>query len=151
MGSAAVATPGCGAGADFPHSAASVAGASGNARRAAAAAPTMAPAPRLRRRFLRESDMAVLLKSEVCVGSYLNALRRKINSNSIGRAVAWRLVSGFAATARNAQRVTALHGAVARQDVEIAKMLLERGADPNTRQERGHKELAEWLAERKKT
>src|SRR5216683_701505 len=83
MGSAAVATPGCGAG-EFPHSAASVAGASGNARRAGAAAPTMAPAPRLRRRFLRESDMAVLLKrtrtvpSTKSLRSYLNALRHEI-------------------------------------------------------------------------
>src|SRR5712692_11197404 len=83
MGSAAVATPGCGAG-EFPHSAASVAGASGNARRAGAAAPTMAPAPRLRRRFLRESAMAVLLKrtrtvpSTKSLRSYLNALRHEI-------------------------------------------------------------------------
>jgi hypothetical protein len=38
---------------------------------------------------------------------------------------------------RNAQRVTSLHGAVARRDVEIVKMLLERGADPNAPQERG--------------
>jgi uncharacterized protein len=39
--------------------------------------------------------------------------------------------------ARNAQKVTALHGATARRDVEIVQMLLEAGADPNARQERG--------------
>jgi len=39
--------------------------------------------------------------------------------------------------ARNAQKVTALHGAVARRDVEIVKVLLEAGADANARQERG--------------
>src|SRR5439155_15079405 len=39
--------------------------------------------------------------------------------------------------AQNEQRVTALHAAVARHDVEIVKMLLERGADPNAQQERG--------------
>jgi ankyrin repeat protein len=41
------------------------------------------------------------------------------------------------AAARNAQKVTALHGAVARRDVEIVRMLLEAGADANARQERG--------------
>src|SRR5712664_129094 len=40
-------------------------------------------------------------------------------------------------SARNAQKVTALHGAVARRDVEIVRMLLEAGADANARQERG--------------
>src|SRR5216683_5546481 len=84
MGSAAVAAPGCGADGEFPHSAASVAGASGKPCRAGAAAPTMAPAPRLRRRFLRESDMAVLLRErerfpvQGRVGSYLNALQQEI-------------------------------------------------------------------------
>ncbi len=39
--------------------------------------------------------------------------------------------------ARNAQRVTALHAAVARRDAEIVRMLLKRGADPNARQEKG--------------
>src|SRR5216684_3110586 len=84
MGSAAVAAPGCGADGEFPHSAASVAGASGKPRRAGAAAPTMAPAPRLRRRFLRESDIAVLLRErerfpvQGRVGSYLNALQQEI-------------------------------------------------------------------------
>ena len=39
--------------------------------------------------------------------------------------------------ARTVQKVTSLHGAVARRDVEIVKMLLERGADPNATQERG--------------
>src|SRR6267154_1666745 len=41
------------------------------------------------------------------------------------------------AAARNVQKVTALHGAVARRDVEIVKMLLEGGADANAKQERG--------------
>jgi uncharacterized protein len=48
--------------------------------------------------------------------------------------------------ARNAQKVTALHGAVARRDVEIVKMLLEAGADPNARQERGFAPLHDTAA-----
>jgi ankyrin repeat protein len=39
--------------------------------------------------------------------------------------------------ARNAQKVTALHGAVARRDLEIVKLVLAAGADPNACQERG--------------
>jgi uncharacterized protein len=39
--------------------------------------------------------------------------------------------------ARNPQRVTALHAAVSRRDVEIVKMLLEHGADPNALQQKG--------------
>src|SRR5712671_1915543 len=90
MGSAALATPGRAAGAEFPHSAASVAAASENPRRAGAAAPTTAPAPRLRRRFLRESGIADLLIKDANsfpssslrelparYGRYLNALRRE--------------------------------------------------------------------------
>jgi uncharacterized protein len=48
--------------------------------------------------------------------------------------------------ARNAQKVTALHGAVARRDVEIVKMLLEAGADANARQERGFAPLHDAAA-----
>lgn len=48
--------------------------------------------------------------------------------------------------ARNAQKVTALHGAVAKRDVEIVKMLLEAGADPNARQERGFTPLHDAAA-----
>jgi uncharacterized protein len=49
-------------------------------------------------------------------------------------------------SARNAQKVTALHGAVARRDLEIVKMLLEAGADPNARQERGFAPLHDAAA-----
>src|SRR6267378_6289473 len=48
--------------------------------------------------------------------------------------------------ARNAQKVTALHGAVARRDAEIVKMLLEAGAEPNARQERGFAPLHDAAA-----
>lgn len=41
------------------------------------------------------------------------------------------------AAARNAQKVTALHAAASRGDLEIVRMLLEAGADPNARQEGG--------------
>lgn len=49
-------------------------------------------------------------------------------------------------SARNTQKVTALHGAVARRDVEIVEMLLEAGADPNARQERGFAPLHDAAA-----
>src|SRR5713101_2199515 len=129
MGSAAVAPPGCGAHGEFPHSAASVAGASGKSRRAGAAAPTMAPAPRLRRRFLRESDMAILLRErerfpvQGRVGSYLNALQQEIVK-----------VSGHLGASMG-------HGWMLGRT---------RGKTPGEMAaERGHKELAEWLAGRK--
>ena len=48
--------------------------------------------------------------------------------------------------ARNAQKVTALHGAVARRDLQIVKMLLDAGADPNARQERGFAPLHDAAA-----
>jgi len=50
------------------------------------------------------------------------------------------------AAARNVQKVTALHGAVARRDVEIVKMLLEGGADANAKQERGFAPLHDAAA-----
>jgi uncharacterized protein len=48
--------------------------------------------------------------------------------------------------ARNAQHVTALHGAVVRGDADIAKLLLDHGADPNARQESGFLPLHEAAA-----
>jgi ankyrin repeat protein len=39
--------------------------------------------------------------------------------------------------ARNAQKVTALHAGASRGGAEIVKLLLEAGADPNVKQERG--------------
>jgi uncharacterized protein len=39
--------------------------------------------------------------------------------------------------ARNAQKVTALHAGASQGGAEIVKMLLEAGADPNVKQERG--------------
>jgi ankyrin repeat protein len=48
--------------------------------------------------------------------------------------------------ARNPQKVTALHAAVARRDLEIAKMLVEAGADPNARQEQGFAPLHDAAA-----
>src|SRR6266404_5450560 len=50
------------------------------------------------------------------------------------------------ASARNAQKVAALHGAVARRDVGIVRMLLDAGADPNARQERGFAPLHDAAA-----
>jgi len=40
-------------------------------------------------------------------------------------------------SSRNAQKVTALHGAVSRGDIEATKLLLDKGAEVNARQERG--------------
>jgi ankyrin repeat protein len=48
--------------------------------------------------------------------------------------------------ARNPQKVTALHGAVARRDLKIAKLLLNAGANPNARQERGFAPLHDAAA-----
>lgn len=40
-------------------------------------------------------------------------------------------------SSRNAQKVTPLHGAVSRGDIKITKLLLDKSADANARQERG--------------
>jgi ankyrin repeat protein len=45
------------------------------------------------------------------------------------------------AAARNAMRVTGLHAAAAARSVEIARMLLQRGADANARQQAGYTAL----------
>ena len=63
------------------------------------------------------------------------------------------------AVAKNAMRVAALHSAAAAQELDIVRMLLDNGADPNAQQERGYtalhaaaqhgdRELAELLLER---
>jgi uncharacterized protein len=49
-------------------------------------------------------------------------------------------------SAKNAQRVTALHGAVARRNTSLATLLLERGANPDVRQETGLAPLHEAAA-----
>ena len=49
-------------------------------------------------------------------------------------------------SASNAQRVTALHGAVARGNASLATLLLKRGANPNVRQETGLAPLHEAAA-----
>lgn len=48
--------------------------------------------------------------------------------------------------ARNAQHVTSLHAAIARQDFDLARTLLERGADANARQQAGFTPLHEAAA-----
>src|SRR5437899_5920963 len=72
MGSAAVApSGGRDMGTELPHSTSSVARASGQPRSVGAAAPTTAPVPRLRRRFLREMCMLLLLGGNCfCALSY---------------------------------------------------------------------------------
>ena len=46
-------------------------------------------------------------------------------------------------SARNAMKVTALHAAAAARQADMARMLLERGADPNARQQAGFTPLHE--------
>lgn len=49
-------------------------------------------------------------------------------------------------SARNAMKVTALHAAAAAGQAEMIRMLLERGADPNARQQAGFAPLHEAAA-----
>jgi ankyrin repeat protein len=62
-----------------------------------------------------------------------------------GRAAAARvLLDGGAdvhAVARNEMKVQPLHAAVAARDIEIVQLLLDRGADPNARQQIGYTAL----------
>jgi ankyrin repeat protein len=62
--------------------------------------------------------------------------------------VAWLLDHGANVNqaAANSQRVTALHAAVARGNVPLARMLLEHGADANVKQESGLAPLHEAAA-----
>src|SRR5712692_392110 len=95
MGSAPEALPaGSASGTEFPQSAASISGASGKPRSTGAAAPTMALAPRLRRRFLREMDIALLLYAIAPVS--IRHARRKIHRT--GRHEAHWIVRGMRTT-----------------------------------------------------
>jgi uncharacterized protein len=62
--------------------------------------------------------------------------------------VTWLLDHGADVNQRasNAQRVTALHGVVARRNTSLAALLLKRGADPDARQETGLAPLHEAAA-----
>jgi ankyrin repeat protein len=62
-----------------------------------------------------------------------------------GRAGAVRLLlesgADVHASARNEMKVQPLHAAVAARDIEIVQLLLDRGADPNARQQVGYTAL----------